>query len=405
MSTIEKIVEDIEIEKLKNIYIQYKDIYDIVSKYIIRKKLLLYGGLTINLLLPQKYKFYKDYTLNDYDCYSKTAMEDSIELAHILKSKGYKYVKVRLAKHKETYRVYVNNKQVMDITKIDNILYKKLYDYSNKELPIHKYYNESYKIIPTTMIKRNFHYELSRPEQSSYRWVKIYNRMKLFNEVYKNKKSKIIAHCVPIDKEYQILTKKLLNYIKSNDYPIIDSYALKFYLKTKKTCCYRTSESSTVLVILSDNYEKTKNEVISQIEIILDMNKYEIVINHNDNDIYILPSKYDISILNKNNNKIFKILDIILTKNECFSMQKISGYTVGSIDTILYFLYCNYILNDIYNKNTDEILYIINTYEEYINNVLKSNIKKRLKSTCYGNINNEDEFKVNWKKRLTIKYV
>ena len=54
---------------------------------------------------------------------------------------------------------------------------------------------------------------------------------------------------------------------------------------------------------------------------------------------------------------------------------------------------------------SDEKLYYINEYENYINNNINNNILKRLKSTCYGKINYEDEIKEIWKKKLTLKYI
>ena len=135
MSTLEEIIKQIEVKKLKDLYINYVDILNIVSEYIVNKKLLLYGGLAINLLLPKKYQFYKEYTLNDFDCYSNNAYKDIMELSKILKERGVKYIKVRRAIHKETYRIYVNRKQIIDITNIRNSVYQKINKYFNKSGP------------------------------------------------------------------------------------------------------------------------------------------------------------------------------------------------------------------------------------------------------------------------------
>ena len=48
---------------------------------------------------------------------------------------------------------------------------------------------------------------------------------------------------------------RLLNYIKSKKYPLIDGYPLRLY--KKKDCCYRLSESSQYTTILSNDYKKT----------------------------------------------------------------------------------------------------------------------------------------------------
>ena len=92
-----------------------------------------------------------------------------------------------------------------------------------------------------------------------------------------------------------------------------------------------------------------------------------------------------------------------------FSTVNINGYNVGSIDTILYFLYSVYIIYDIYSKNNKNILnetnrYIL-SYEDYIKNIIQSDIYKRLSTKCYGNSKNLLEFKKkNWRKTPSVYY-
>ena len=56
---------------------------------------------------------------------------------------------------------------------------------------------------------------------------------------------------------------------------------------------------------------------------------------------------YDINIINKDDNTIFYLINIISVKNECFSINNtnnnLNNFTIGSLDTILYFLYTTYI--------------------------------------------------------------
>jgi len=58
-----------------------------------------------------------------------------------------------------------------------------------------------------------------------------------------------------------------------------------------------------------------------------------------------------------------------------------------------------------YGKNPNfatEYLHYINSYEDYIKKYIKNDIKKRLKPNCYGVIV-DDDYKLEWKKRKTIK--
>ena len=411
---IDKIIKEIEVNKLKNVYNEYNDVITLISKFIIKKKLILYGGFVINVILPKKLRFYKDYTINDFDCLSKNPLNDSIELAKIIKEKGYTYIKIKKAKHRGTYRVYVYGKQIFDISIIKSNIYDNLLKYSKKEKKNLKHYKDKYNIIPLPIIKKNLYYELSRPEQSGYRWEKIYERLNILNKTYPTPILNIKYECIKIPAIYQLLTKNILEYIKISKNPVIDSFALKIYKKLNLNCCGRVNDYSKYITILSTDYEQTKNDIIAIIK-----NKenklanYEIDITNRVDKDNLLYTYYDINIINKEDNTIFNLINIINVKNECFSInngtkREYNNFTIGSLDTILYFLYTTYIYNTIYisdAKIANEKLYYINEYEKYIIDNINNNILKRLKSNCYGKINYDDEIKEIWKKKLTLKYI
>ena len=411
---IDKIIKEIEVNKLKNVYNEYNSVITLISKFIIKKKLILYGGFVINVILPKKLRFYKDYTINDFDCLSKNPLSDSIELAKIIKDKGYSYIKIKKAKHKGTYRVYVYGKQIFDISIIKSNIYDNLLKYSKKDKKNLKHYKDKYNIIPLPIIKKNLYYELSRPEQSGYRWEKIYDRLNILNKTYPTPILNIKYECIKIPAIYQLLTKNILEYIKISKNPVIDSFALKIYKKLNLNCCGRVNDYSKFITILSTDYEQTKNDIIAIIK-----NKgnklanYEIDITNRVDKDNLLYTYYDINIINKEDNTIFNLINIINVKNECFSInngakREYNNFTIGSLDTILYFLYTTYIYNTIYisdAKIANEKLYYINEYEKYIIDNINNNILKRLKSSCYGKINYDDEIKEIWKKKLTLKYI
>jgi hypothetical protein len=408
---IDKIIKEIEVKKLKNVYNEYNDVIKLISKFIIKKKLILYGGFVINLILPNKLRFYKDYTINDFDCLSKNPLKDSIELANIIKMKGYTYIKIKKAKHQGTYRVYVYGKQIFDISIIKSNIYDNLLKYSKKEKKNLIHFKDNYKIIPLPIIKKNLYYELSRPEQSGYRWEKIYERLNILNTIYPTKILNIKYTCIKIPSKYDQLTKSILQYVKKSKNPIIDSFALKIYKKLNVNCCGRINDYSKYITILSTDYDKTKNDIINIIKK-SKMNNYDIDISNFIDKENILYTYYDINIINKDDNTIFNLINIINVKNECFSINNtntnLNNYTIGSLDTILYFLYTTYIYNTIYTSDpilADEKLYYINQYEKFIIENINNNIIKRLKSNCYGEINYEDEIKEIWKKKLTLKYI
>jgi hypothetical protein len=409
-NNIESIVNNIEIANLKKIQIEFDDVINIISEFIISKNLILYGGLVINLMLPKKLRFYKDYTMNDYDCYSKNPLKDSFELAKIIEGRGYRYIKIKRAIHTGTYKVLVYGKQIFDISIIDNDTYEKYLTFSNAERKSIKHYNSEYNILPLDIIKKNLYYELSRPEQSGHRWEKIYNRLNLITTTYPSIMSKKVYKCLPIEKEYNSPVYHLLKYIKNNKNPIIDSFSLKLYEKSEN-CCYRLNTNSVYITILTEDYDKSKTDITEILNKCLDLENIkecEIICNHDDKTKYNEYPSYTLQILNIKTKKIFNIVKIVLIKNECFSINKIKGYTVGSIDTCLYFIYNDYVINKIFKndkKKSFDNLYYINQYDNYIKNNIKEDVKKRLKIKCYGDINNEEILKRLWDKKMTVEKI
>ena len=407
-SSINKIVKEIEIKKLKELYNEFNVVIELISKFIIKKKLILYGGFVINLILPKKHRFYKDYTINDYDCFSKNPIKDSFELAKEIKKSGFKYIKIKRAIHKNTYKISVFGKQFFDITFLEESVYNILLKYINTNNNKLKYYKDKYKIIPVDIIKQNLYFELARPIQSGFRWEKIYSRLDLVNKFYPTDKNNKILKCIPIKETYLIAIKYILEYIKLNKIPIIDSYSIKLY-KNLALCCYRLSNTSICITILVNNisevYENVKNIIISYIN----TNKYKIKhIKKSINSINLY-KQYDIRVYDVDTKEIFNIIRIIEIKNQCFSTTVKNGYEVGSIDTCLYFLYYNYVNNKIFYNNKAEALeniYYINQFENnIINEEMNRTVNKRLQTNCYGEINYESELKELWNKRLTLKYI
>jgi hypothetical protein len=407
-SSINKIVKEIEIKKLKELYNEFNVVIELISKFIIKKKLILYGGFVINLILPKKHRFYKEYTINDYDCFSKNPIKDSFELAKEIKKSGFKYIKIKRAIHKNTYKISVFGKQFFDITFLDESVYNILLKYINTNNNKLKYYKDKYKIIPVDIIKQNLYFELARPIQSGFRWEKIYSRLDLVNKFYPTDKNNKILKCIPIKETYLIAIKYILEYIKLNKIPIIDSYSIKLY-KNLALCCYRLSNTSICITILVNNisevYENVKNIIISYIN----TNKYKIKLIKKSINSINLYKQYDIRVYDVDTKEIFNIIRIIEIKNQCFSTTVKNGYEVGSIDTCLYFLYYNYVNNKIFYNNKAEALeniYYINQFENnIINEEMNRTVNKRLQTNCYGEINYESELKELWNKRLTLKYI
>ena len=91
----------------------------IVEEYIIKNKLICYGGTAINNLLPKKEQFYnRDVEIPDYDVYSTDALTDAKTLADIFYKKGYSEVESKSGVHYGTFKIFVNFIPMIDLTMI-----------------------------------------------------------------------------------------------------------------------------------------------------------------------------------------------------------------------------------------------------------------------------------------------
>lgn len=100
----------------------------IVRQFIIRKKLVVYGGMSLDLNLKKRNHvgLYTLDTLPDYDFYSANSYADSIELADILHKRGFYNVSAINALHITTRRVRIDFVTVADISYCPENIFKRL---------------------------------------------------------------------------------------------------------------------------------------------------------------------------------------------------------------------------------------------------------------------------------------
>uniref|UniRef100_A0A6C0I0Y0 Poly(A) polymerase catalytic subunit domain-containing protein n=1 Tax=viral metagenome TaxID=1070528 RepID=A0A6C0I0Y0_9ZZZZ len=156
---------------------EIRKMYTILEKFIISKKLIVYGGLALNRLMPKHARFYnEDVELPDYDMYSENALENAKELADIYFKEGYKDVEAKSGVHYGTFKVFVNFIAIADITQLQ----KEIYNSIKSEAVIISgiYY------CPPNYLRMSMYLELSRPAGDISRWEKIYKRLTLLNKFY-----------------------------------------------------------------------------------------------------------------------------------------------------------------------------------------------------------------------------
>lgn len=395
---MKQLIDDMESENMKKLYIESEEMISEVGRFITKKKLMIYGGFALNILLPPKSRFYKSFTVNDYDCFSKSAKNDAIELTEIFKKKGYKFIKIRSALHANTFKVYVDMKQILDITQMDPILYDELYKISDleKKTDIYKHYTDKYRLAPFILLKSNMYFELARPNSSYFRWEKIYNRLVLMSILTKSIPHKSVeASTLKITKS---LLYNIMKLIKDEKLPLIGNYALKKYGMRGYI-----NYDENLLEVLSMDTKKTMEDIQGIID---EQDKYRCITKSDNVESPIKHKKRVICVRDTQKNVLF-VINIVDINNECFSVVSRKGFEVCSIDACIYFLYRGLLANFIASNKLDfnDKLWATIACAENYTKVFNKDLTKRFSTRCYGeSISLMDVLKDNWKKKRTIKY-
>ena len=174
----------------------------IVEDFIIKKKLVCYGGTAINNILPKYAQFYKrDIELPDYDFFSPNALDDAKELADIYYKAGYTDVEAKSGVHYGTFKVFVNYIPIADITYLHPVIYKSI---SKEAIQI-----AGIKYAPPDYLRMAMYLELSRPAGDVSRWEKVSKRLAILNKFHPMKLTK---NCNMID-----FSKKIDLKMKDNE--------------------------------------------------------------------------------------------------------------------------------------------------------------------------------------------
>lgn len=127
------LMKEIKTIKLKNFEPKLDEIqavYKIITTYIKEKKLKIYGGYALNMMLkakdPKKAIYNElDIETADIDFYSPNALDDLVNLCNKIYEAGYKPVIGSEAQHKETYSIFVNYRLYCDISYMPSNIYHK----------------------------------------------------------------------------------------------------------------------------------------------------------------------------------------------------------------------------------------------------------------------------------------
>jgi hypothetical protein len=156
---------------------EIKIILNTLEEFLLKKKLICYGGTAINNILPSFAQFYnRDIEIPDYDFYSPNALDDAKELADIYNKAGYLEVEAKAGVHFGTYKIFVNFIPIADISYLNPKLFTEIFKDS---ITIEGIY-----YAPPNFLRMNMYLELSRPNGDVSRWEKVLKRINLLNKYY-----------------------------------------------------------------------------------------------------------------------------------------------------------------------------------------------------------------------------
>tara|TARA_E500000331_G_scaffold358434_1_gene425202 strand:+ start:2027 stop:3193 length:1167 start_codon:yes stop_codon:yes gene_type:complete len=366
---VEDIVAQFEKEHTKDLLKKTDSLFKIVVDFMIREKVVMYGGWAINEHLPKKKRFYTEETINDFDGFIVSAKKVAHKLVNLLKK--YKYVEIRESKHPNTYKVFVQGVPLCDLTDVPH----KHYDILIKNCIIDE--NTGIRLSSPYDLKRMMLNELSQPIQSAFRWTKVYPRFLTFLSVFPDK-SKITTKIYPDDK-ISLCINTLLKYIKEKELPLVGNVSLILH-KSQKLKPYAFSKSQPFLSILAKDLKMVMKDVINLF---------------NDHNI----SMSKMSLWDTTRGSIYIddvfLLDVIDCSSSCLSVLKTKekGYTVGSLATIGYLLYEEI---SYYQEDTDDLKKSADICSKMMNKC-----DKILTVECYGKGKMiEDVVKEYWNKKF-----
>jgi hypothetical protein len=362
-------------------------IIDIVETFIIRKKLICYGGTAINNILPEEDRFYnKDVEIPDYDFFSQDALHDAKELADIYYKKGFIDVEAKSGQHHGTYKVFVNYMAVADITYLPKDIFSVLKKDAISVAGI--------LYAPPNFLRMSMYLELSRPAGDISRWEKVLKRLSLLNKNYP------IAdiNCNDIDFQREMLNKNyedkiyetLKNSLINQGVVFFGGFANILYSKYMPKNLQKKLENVADFDVLSNNPEKTAEIIKERLD---DNNIKNVRIIKQKPVGEIVPEHYEVKV---GKDSILFIYKPIGCHSYNILVMKGKKIKVATIDTMLSlylaFLYAN---RPYYNQFIDRILcmskFLFDVQQK--NRLAQKGLLKRFSITCYGHQESIEEMK------------
>jgi len=358
----------------------------IVADFIKRKRLIPYGGIAINNILPKDEQFYDEETeIPDYDFFSPNAMDDAKELADIYHKKGFEQVEAKAGQHFGTYKVFVQFIPVADITYIPKPLFNSLKKHAIRVNGI--------LYTPPNFLRMSMYLELSRPAGDTGRWEKVYKRLRLLNKHYPMKNTKcndtdfqrpMEASPNEVEEIFNITKDILIN----QSVVFFGGYAIAMYSKYMPTKLQKKLKQVPDFDVLS-NDPKTTAEILKERLIDSDIKNVKIIYHKPVGEV--IPENYQVKIGKDTIAYIYATIG-------CHSYNTIDDgdkeIKVATIDTMLSF-YLAFLYGYSFEGYSDRILcmanFLFDVQEK--NRLSQKGLLRRFSITCYGHQESLEEMR------------
>ena len=387
-----------------------KNIIEIIEEFMIKKKLICYGGTAVNNILPKKDRFYDlSIELPDYDMYSNDALKHAIQLADLYYKKGFTEVEAKTGIHPGTYKVFVNFIPIADITNIPNEMFKSL---SRSSKSINKI-----QYAPINYLRMSMYNELSRPKGDTTRWEKIMKRLTLLNKHFplKGENCDNIQIQRPFENlkginedEMHKLFRVTRDLLIEKKCVFFGALASEMYMKYNKA--YKSKNTSIIpdFDVISEKPNKTALALQKELE---NNGFANIIIKERSGINEIIPDHIEIIV---DGNTVAFIYKTVYCHSYNIVKQNGKNIRIATIDTMLtFYLAFLYLNRDYYNKDRilcmSEFLFKI----QQSNRLKQKGILKRFSIECYGvpltlqkiRSNKNELFKSLRKKRITYDFI
>lgn len=364
----------------------------ILEKFLVKKKLICYGGTAINNILPKSKQFYdKNVEIPDYDFYSETALEDAKELADIYLKAGYIEVEAKAGVHFGTYKVFVNYIPIADITHLDESIL----------MSIRKECIKVDKILyaPPNFLRMNMYLELSRPAGDVSRWEKVFKRLSLLNSYYpfvSKNCSKMKLFDDSINKPVQeVLNNCIRDVVIKESAVFFGGFAAYLYSKYIPDNDKSLLKKYPEFDILATDAKNLTDSIVSKLNSLHVKENNIITVIEHDAIGEIIPHNFEIQVNGNSIAFVYKTLSChsyntlnisrhIVSKNNVKRREDIK-VRVATIDTMISF-YLAFYYSDKPYYHQDRILCMTKLLfdVEEKNRLNQSGLLKRFSNSCYG---------------------